>query len=157
MYQDAVSKATSHACLTLLLCSAISVHIHKLSVCAPVIPSKCASRGGGRGESKGIGGEERGTGRSEKEWEGTGKSSPTMYSLIHSFHVPSFPSFQELSKESLSPALQLQSSSVQLPHCVCACLCNIYICIYKYRSVSDSFSVETFFGRGFKTEKQKLL
>lgn len=74
----------------------------------------------------------------------------THFSLIHSLHLPSFPPFLELSKESLSPASQLRSSSVQLCHCVCVFVCVCVCNIYKYISISDSISVETCFGRRWK-------
>lgn len=144
------SQPHMHVCLTLLLCSAVSqVHIHKHTlsqtwVCAPPYSKQVCISGGLEGRERGGVGLERETGRSEREWEGAEKSTLTHFSLVHPLHLPSFPPFQELSKESLSPASQLQSSSVHLCHCVY--LCNIY----KYISISNSASVGTCFGRGWK-------
>lgn len=145
-----------HVCLTLLLCSAVSqVHIHKHTlmqtwVCEPPhIPSECASLGvrgegseGRRVVGVGAGWRERQGGVRGVRGSREGRP-PTRFSLVHSLHLLSFPPFLELSKESLSPASQLRSSSVQLCHCVCVYVCHIY----KYISISDSISVGTCFGR----------
>lgn len=137
MYQDAVSKATSHACLSdasALFCRLTSPHTQthahaNLSVSAPRIPSECASLGlEGRGGASGGG--ERETGRCERE-QGS-------FSLVHSLHLPSFPPFLELSKESVSriTAPVILCPTVPLCMCVCVCVCacvcvcNIYINIY---------------------------
>lgn len=124
-----------------------NTHSRKLEcVCAPPCSKRVCISGGQRG---GRGGGERA--RDREECEGVrgsgGVIPPTHFSLIHSLHLPSFPPFLELSKESLSPASQLRSSSVQLCHCVCVFVCVCVCNIYKYISISDSISVETCFGR----------
>ena len=136
-----------HVCLfdaSALFCRFTSPHTQththaNLSVCAPIFQASVhlwglEGKGGARGE--------RETGRSEREWEevgGRGELSPTQFSLVHSLYLRSFPPFLELSKESLSPASQLRSSSVQLCRCVCVvcgvwCMCiHVYAChIYIY-------------------------
>ncbi|KAL6117666.1 uncharacterized protein ACO6RY_15401 [Pungitius sinensis] len=123
-------------CLTLLLIlpfhksTYTNTHSHKLECVCPHTPSECASLGvrawGVRGWGSGGGGGVRE--RYREEWEGVRGSReviPTHFSLLHCLRVPSFPPFLEPSKESLSPAPQLQSSSVQLCDCmrVCVCVC----------------------------------
>lgn len=96
-----------------------NTHSRKLECVRPHIPSECASLGVRRGK-----GAERARDREKCEGvRGSRESSPTHFSLVHSLHLASFPPFLELCKESLSPASQLQSSSVQLCHCMCKCMC----------------------------------
>lgn len=95
-----------------------------LSVRAGPFPSPrsnrvCASKGegGGAGGRVGSDGQGRGwaggRGRNRVDWEGVRGSGAVALSFTPSGSEP-FPHFLELSKESLSPASQLRSSSVQL-------------------------------------------
>lgn len=130
-----------HTCMSVWrFCSVLplQVHIHKhtnSSVSSPSSKPVCISGNWRRGQ-----GGAHGEGHQEK------RSS-------HSLCLLSFPCFLEPSKESLSPTVQLQSSSVQLCHCVYVCIIYIYINIYL---LVISFLWKPFW-QGLKTEEQKLL
>lgn len=114
----------------------------------------CASKGvgagrraGGRvgsdGQGRGGGGER---GRDRAGWEEVRGSGGTGgRPLVHPLRFRAFPNFLELSKESLSPASQLRSSSVQLCQSLYVQYMYLYIYIYKYISISVSISVKTRF------------
>lgn len=124
-----------HVCLfsaSALFQKSTYTNTHKLQCVCPCIPSECASLwvGGEGSRVRGLRERER-----RGEMRGSrGRSSPTLFSLHRSLHLQSFPPFVEPSKESLSPASQLQSSSVRLCHRVCVSLC-VYLCVHVFLNI----------------------
>lgn len=106
----------------------------------------CASKGVGGRRAGGVGWAGARWGRRARERQGGlggSEREPGSRPLVHPLRLRPVPHFLELSKESLSPASQLRSSSVQL----CQSLYVQYMYTYKYISISVSISVETRFAR----------